>query len=92
MSQRYIDIGSVVFPSARLKIYVTASIEERARRRASESGQSLEEMVVALRERDRKDSSRDDSPLTEAAGAVILDTTGLTIDEVVGRVVEHFNG
>lgn len=85
------DIGSVVFPSARLKVYVTASIEERARRRSIESGLPLAEMVSALQERDRKDSSRADSPLTEATGAITLDTTGYTIDEVVDQVVGLFN-
>ena len=84
------DIGSVVFPQARLKVYVTASIEERARRRAHESGASIEEVVANLRERDRLDSSRSDSPLTEATDATTVDTTGLTIDEVVDRVVELF--
>ncbi len=85
------DIGSVVFPSARLKVYVTASIEERARRRAAESGASEAEMVAALAERDRKDSGREDSPLTEASGAVALDTTGMSIDDVVKRVMELFD-
>ena len=85
------DIGSVVFPSARLKVYVTASIEERARRRASESGQPVDEVIAALQERDRLDSSRADSPLTEAAGAVTIDTTGCTIDQVVDQVVELFD-
>lgn len=85
------DIGSVVFPQARLKVYVTASIEERARRRAGESGASIDEVVANLRERDRLDSSRSDSPLTEATDAITVDTTGLTIDQVVDRVVELFH-
>jgi 3-phosphoshikimate 1-carboxyvinyltransferase len=85
------DIGSVVFPSARLKVYVTASIEERARRRAAEVDASIDDMIEALTERDRKDSARTDSPLTEADDAVIVDTTGLTIDDVVGRITELFD-
>lgn len=85
------DIGSVVFPGARLKVYVTASIEERARRRAGESDQSVEDTMAALAERDRLDSGRADSPLTEASDAVVLDTTGLTIDEVVGQVSDLFS-
>jgi len=84
------DIGSVVFPSARLKVYVTASLEERARRRAAQSGEPYEEIVAALETRDAKDSNRADSPLTEAAGAVVLDSTGMSIDDVVDQVVEMF--
>ncbi len=86
------DIGTVVFPSARLKVYVTASLEERARRRAAETGQAAEATAGDLRIRDRKDSSRADSPLVEAADAVVVDTTGLSVDHVVDRVVELFGG
>lgn len=86
------DIGSVVFPSARLKVYVTATLEERARRRAAQSGEPYEAIVAGLKTRDHKDSSRVDSPLTEAADAVVLDSTGMSIDEVVDRVVEMFGG
>ena len=85
------DIGSVVFPQARLKVYVTASIEERARRRSGESGAPIDEVIANLRERDRLDSSRTDSPLTEATGATTVDTTGLTIDQVVDQVVALFH-
>ncbi|MGI9622973.1 MAG: 3-phosphoshikimate 1-carboxyvinyltransferase [Acidimicrobiales bacterium] len=85
------DIGSVVFPDARLKVYVTASIEERARRRAEETGAPHEEVVTQLVARDRFDSSREDSPLVEAQEAHILDTTGLDIDGVVDRIVELFD-
>lgn len=84
------DIGSVVFPKARLKVYVTASIEERARRRAGESDVSIHEQIRLLEERDRKDSSRADSPLIDADDAVTLDTTGMSIDEVVAEVVRRF--
>ena len=84
------DIGSVVFPEARLKVYVTASIEERARRRSAEAGTDLAEVMANLAERDRLDSSREDSPLTETSDATTVDTTGLTIDEVVAQVVSLF--
>ena len=86
------DIGSVVFPRARLKVYVTASLEERARRRSAESGVPMDELLATMQARDTKDSNREDSPLTEAADAVVVDTTGLSIDEVVERVVELFDG
>jgi CMP/dCMP kinase len=87
------DIGSVVFPDADVKIYLDASPEERARRRASDpahaasQGQALQEIATALADRDRSDSTRAASPLTLAAGAVAIDTTGTPIDEVVERVM-----
>ncbi len=84
------DIGSVVFPEARLKVYVTASIEERARRRSAEAGSDLAEVMANLAERDHIDSSREDSPLTETSDATTVDTTGLTIDQVVAQVVSLF--
>ena len=86
------DIGSVVFPSARLKVYVTATAEERARRRSAQSGEDFDAILEAIQVRDHKDSSRADSPLQEAADAVVLDSTNLTIEEVVDQVVEMFNG
>jgi CMP/dCMP kinase len=85
------DIGTVVFPHAELKVYLTASAEERARRRAaqqSEAGIVVDTAGVrdALVRRDHADSSRDHSPLAAAEDAVELDTTGLTLDEVVDRI------
>ena len=80
------DIGTVVFPDAQLKVYLTADPEERARRRAKEAT-DLDYAAVAadIARRDEADSSREADPLTEAADAVVVDTTGLTIDEVVAN-------
>ena len=80
-------IGSVVFPDAALKLYVTASPRVRAERRVAEIGGDVSEVEASIIERDRKDSTRSDSPLTEANGSVLLDTSGLSIDEVVERVL-----
>lgn len=82
------DIGSVVFPDALVKVYLTAAAEERARRRAAETGRPLAEVLEDLRERDERDSGREHSPLVRVPGAVVLDTTGLGIEEVVGRLVQ----
>jgi cytidylate kinase len=73
------DIGTVVAPGAEVKIWLTASPEERARRR--------ELPVEELRERDERDASRDVAPMKPAEDAVEVDTTGLSIDEVVARIV-----
>lgn len=91
------DIGTVVLPEADLKVYLDASVEERARRRYQELsalGQEVtEEMVLAdLRRRDRIDSQRSASPLQVAEDAVVIDTDGLTLDEVVQRVLEQVEG
>lgn len=80
------DIGSVVFPDADLKLFVTASARIRAERRVAEIGGDVDEVEASIIERDRKDSSRSDSPLVEASGATVVDTTGMSIDEVVGRI------
>lgn len=86
------DIGTVVFPSAEVKIFLDASPEERARRRASDpahsAGSSERDVATALAARDRSDRTRAASPLTQAADAVVVDTTGLSIDEAVARVME----
>ena len=82
------DIGSVVFPDATLKLFVTASPRVRAERRVAEIGGDVNEVESSIIERDRKDSSRDDSPLIEGSDAVVVDTTGLSIDEVVERILE----
>ena len=81
------DIGSVVFPDAALKLYVTASPSVRAERRVAQIGGSVEEVEVSIIERDRKDSNRADSPLVEATGAVVVDTSDMSIDEVVEHVL-----
>ena len=81
------DIGTVVFPDAALKIYLTADPAERARRRAKEVTDLEYEAVAAdLARRDTIDSTRAADPLTEAADAVVVDTTGMTIDEVVTAI------
>jgi cytidylate kinase len=82
------DIGSVVFPDARLKLYVTASPRIRAERRVAEIGGDIADVESSIIERDRKDSTRADSPLREADGAVVVDTSGLSIDDVVDRIIE----
>jgi cytidylate kinase len=78
------DIGTVVAPGADYKLWLTASLDERAQRR----GQPAEE----VRARDERDATRDHSPMVAAADAVELDTTGLSIDEVVDRVVALVRG
>jgi cytidylate kinase len=81
------DIGTVVFPDAELKVYLTADPEERARRRAKEVTDLDYETVAAdLARRDALDTGRETDPLTEAADAVLVDTTGLSIDEVVAEI------
>jgi CMP/dCMP kinase len=82
------DIGTVVSPDAPLKVFLTASEEERARRRALESGEDVAEVLDAIRARDERDRSREHGALRAAEDAVKLDTTGLDVDEVVARVVE----
>ncbi len=80
------DIGTVVAPGAELKVYLDADPAERARRRAAESGAEERGVLAEMRARDERDSSRAASPLREADGAVRLDTTGLTVDQVVERI------
>lgn len=82
------DIGTVVSPDSPLKIFLTASDEERARRRAAETGEDLESVLDAQRRRDARDTEREHGALRAAADAVELDTTGLGLEEVIGRVVE----
>jgi cytidylate kinase len=81
------DIGTVVSPEAPLKVFLTASDEERARRRAAETGEDFESVLEAQRRRDARDTERQHGALRAAADAVELDTTGLSLEEVVGRVV-----
>ncbi len=82
------DIGSVVFPDAELKLYLTASPRVRAERRVAEVGGDVDEIEAAIERRDGYDTSRTDSPLVEADGSIVVDTTGLSIDEVLERI-EH---
>jgi cytidylate kinase len=88
------DIGTVVFPDAVLKIFLTAAIGERARRRALEEGselapEGLQRLAGDMERRDTMDSTRAISPLKEAADAVRIDTTNVTFDEQVEAVVER---
>jgi len=81
------DIGTVVAPEAAVKIFLTASPEERARRRAAELGTNLDAVLRDQALRDAQDEGREHSPLQMAPGALALDTTGMTLDEVVQRIV-----
>jgi cytidylate kinase len=81
------DIGTVVAPDAAVKVFLTASPEERARRRADELGADPETVLRDQALRDAQDESREHSPLAIAPGAFELDTTGLTLEEVVERIM-----
>ncbi len=81
------DIGTVVSPEAPLKVFLTASEEERARRRAAETGEPVAEVLAAQERRDASDTERKHGALRAADDAVELDTTGLSLEEVVARVV-----
>lgn len=81
------DIGSVVFPDATVKVFLDASPEVRARRRAIETGDPVAEVLEDLSRRDRLDSTRQASPLTIPDGAVVLDTSNLSFDQVVDEVL-----
>lgn len=81
------DIGTVVSPDAPLKVFLTASDEERARRRAAETGEDLESVLEAQRRRDARDTEREHGALRPAEDAIEIDTTGLSLEEAVGRVV-----
>jgi CMP/dCMP kinase len=78
----------VVAPDAAVKVYLTASPEERARRRARELGTDVQTVLQDQTLRDAQDTEREYSPLMAAPGAVELDTTGLDVGEVVDRIVE----
>jgi cytidylate kinase len=89
------DIGSVVFPEADVKIFLDASPEERARRRATDAahalgrgGAAITDVASALEERDRIDRTRAASPLTQAADAIAIDTTALSIEDAVEKAME----
>ena len=87
------DIGTVVFPNAQLKIFLTASVEERARRRYAEmvaKGQQvdLQQLQADIAERDKQDSERAISPLRQAEDALLLDTSDMGISEVTDRILQ----
>jgi CMP/dCMP kinase len=82
------DIGTVVSPDSPLKVFLTADEEERARRRAADSGESVGEVQKAMRDRDRRDQDRADSPLRAADDSVSVDTTDLSPEQVVERIAD----
>ena len=82
------DIGTVIFPDARIKFFVTASLEERAKRRLAQQGEiaagaDLNSVMADIRRRDEQDSKRDTAPLRPADDAVMVDTTSLSVEQVV---------
>ena len=90
------DIGTVVFPDAKYKFFIDASFEERVQRRLAElraKGHPVtrEEVSEDLKQRDHTDKTRKAGPLKKAKDAVFIDTTDLSIDEVVKRIVQHVN-
>lgn len=91
------DIGTVVMPDAEFKFFLYASVEVRARRRQLELSKKgyvvpLEELIEQIRERDHFDSTRENSPLKKAEDAIEIDTTNLTIDEVVDLILLYCRG
>jgi len=82
------DIGTVVSPDSPLKVFLTADETERARRRASDTGESVAEVREAMRDRDKRDQERADSPLRRDEQAVPIDTTDLTPEQVVDRIAK----
>ncbi len=82
------DIGTVVFPDALLKVYLTASPRVRAERRVAEAGGDVAEIERSIAERDLKDSTRSDSPLQESADSVVVDTSNRSIEDIVSSIVK----
>ena len=80
------DIGSVVFPDATLKVYLTASPIVRARRRVAQSGGDVQQIAAEIAERDQRDSSRSDSPLMKTSDSVTVDTSDRAIEDVVEQL------
>lgn len=88
------DIGTVVFPDAEKKFFVTATAEERARRRMAQSaevadGATFESILADIKSRDERDMNRAVAPLKQAEDAVLIDTTGLTVDEVIEKIASY---
>lgn len=84
------DIGTVVFPDAELKVFLTASPVVRAERRVQQNGGDIEVVASSIAERDHLDSTRLDSPLKPSADSVIVDSSNRSISEVVQEIVSHF--
>jgi len=88
------DIGTVVFPNADLKFFLTATPDERAERRFKEerltnTDVSFQQTMAEMTERDRRDSTRADSPLKAADDAIVIDSSGLSIEEVFAEMMKH---
>ena len=83
------DMGTVVFPDATLKVYLTARPEVRAARRAAETGEDVAAVAADIARRDRADSSRADSPLSQASDALVVDTSDLSMEQVAERVASE---
>ena len=86
------DIATVVFPDARLKVFLTASPLVRAQRRVAQIGGDVEQIALDIAERDHKDSTRSDSPLRESENAILVDTSDRAVEDVVKQIVEVFHG
>ncbi len=82
------DIGTVVLPDAEVKIFLTADLEERARRKASQLGIPYAEALKELRERDERDTNREVAPLRKAPDAILIDSTNMSVEEVVERIMD----
>jgi cytidylate kinase len=86
------DIATVVFPDARLKVFLTASPLVRAQRRVAQIGGDVDQIARDIAERDHKDSTRSDSPLRESENAILVDTSNRSIEDVVNQIVGVFHG
>jgi cytidylate kinase len=86
------DIATVVFPDARLKVFLTASPLVRAQRRVAQIGGDVDQIARDIAERDHKDSTRIDSPLRESENAMLVDTSNRSIEDVVNQIAEVFHG
>ena len=88
------DIGTVIFPDARYKFFLTATPEERAKRRIAQNGETpdgatVESVAKAIAERDMLDSSRETAPLKKADDAILIDTSGMSIEQVIEQILRH---
>jgi cytidylate kinase len=81
------DIGTVIVPDAQLKVWLNASAEERARRRAAQTGEDYAQVLEGMRLRDQLDASREVAPMTRAADAITLETDGLSLEDVIAEIV-----
>ncbi|WP_022669938.1 (d)CMP kinase [Hippea alviniae] len=86
------DCGSVIFPDAQVKVFLDASLEERAKRRATQTNEDLDRIKEEIRKRDEQDKNRDIAPLIVPDGAEVIDTTDLSIEDVYKRIVQLLEG